>query len=342
MTTGETGTAGGTSGTLMTTVPYSGVTGVSTAFGTFGELLQGTLPERDGDFLVTLPVARWSQVTFCGDAGTTELRVVPRVKTKALRLTRMILRSAGMAIGGTLRVVSDLPEGKGMASSSADLVATARAVANACDLEMPPTRIEAFLRRMEPTDGVLYPGVVAYHHRSVRLRAYLGSLPPLAIVALDEGGSVDTVAFNRIPKPFTAAQRATYADLLDRMATAVARGDLATIGAVSTRSAELNQELQPKRTLDAMVDICARHRGAGVATAHSGTMVGVLLDPSDPAYSDKIISIAAECRELAGNASLFHTLTFDDARPPEHGPGGAGQRSLTPWDARRPRADDVA
>ena len=39
-------------------------TGVSAAFGTFGELLQGVLPEEDGDFLVTLPVARWAMARF--------------------------------------------------------------------------------------------------------------------------------------------------------------------------------------------------------------------------------------------------------------------------------------
>ena len=42
----------------------AGATGVSSAFGTFGELLQGVLPEEDGDFLVTLPVARWTMARF--------------------------------------------------------------------------------------------------------------------------------------------------------------------------------------------------------------------------------------------------------------------------------------
>lgn len=308
-------TRNGTAGLLSHALPYAGATGVSTAFGTFGELLQGRLPEPDGDFLVTLPIARWSQVVFHGNPSSAVVRADPPVKTKARRLAEMILRSAGIGTGGTVQVTSDLPEGKGMASSSADLVATARAVANAFDLDMPPRRIEAFLRDIEPTDGVLYPGVVAYHHRSVRLRARLGSLPPLAIVAVDEGGAVDTLAFNRIPKPFTAAQQSEYADLLERLTGALATGDLATVGAVTTRSAELNQALRPKRTLDALMGICRRHGGLGVVTAHSGTVLGILLETSSAGYSDTLTNLAAECRRLAGNVSLYHALDFRSRIP---------------------------
>ncbi|CAM5252717.1 Kinase OS=Streptomyces tendae OX=1932 GN=GUR47_32360 PE=4 SV=1 [Streptomyces tendae] len=162
-------------------------TGVSTAFGTFGELLQGVLPEENGDFLVTLPVARWAMARFSMDSQLLQVR--PVHKKKALRLTSMILQDAGGQGGGNLTIHSTLPEGKGLASSSADLVATARAVANALDEPMPPRRIETYLARIEPTDGVLYSSIVAFHHRTVRLRAQLGSLPSMAVVSADEGGA---------------------------------------------------------------------------------------------------------------------------------------------------------
>ncbi|MCP9975684.1 hypothetical protein LUX02_19820 [Streptomyces somaliensis] len=156
-----------------------GATGVGTAFGTFGELLQGVLPEEDGDFLVTLPVARWTRAAFRLDPDLDDVVVRPVWKRKARRLARMIVEEgAPRPVGGELTVHSLIPEGKGLASSSADLVATARAVGQALGLAMPAPRIERFLARIEPTDGVLYPGIVAFHHRSVRLRAVLGSLPP--------------------------------------------------------------------------------------------------------------------------------------------------------------------
>ncbi|GLZ39378.1 kinase [Actinokineospora sp. NBRC 105648] len=296
---------------------YRGATGVSTAFGTFGELLQGALPEADGDFLVTLPIARWSIATFRTDPESVELQVRPAGKRKALRLARMILADAGETSGGLLTIDSGIPEGKGLASSSADLVATARAVANALGLPMPAHRVEELLGRIEPTDGVLYPGIVAFYHRRVRLHSFLGSLPPMAVVGIDEGGTVDTVAFNRIPKPFTAADRRDYASLLDRVTAAVRDGDLDTIGEVATRSAEMNQVLRPKRTLPALQRICAEVGGLGVVNAHSGTTLGILLDTRAPESRVRVAEAAKKCLSLAGNVTVYRSLSFDGGPSPE-------------------------
>jgi uncharacterized protein involved in propanediol utilization len=302
-------------GTLRRGLPVPVMTGVGTAFGTFGELLQGQLPEPDGDFLVTLPIARWSTATFRGRPGASDLSVAPRHKTKALALARMIIEDSSQRVGGLVSVESSLPEGKGMASSSADLVATARAVASALGIALPPRRIERMLARIEPTDGVLYPGVVAFHHRSARLRAFLGSLPPLIIVAIDEGGQVDTVAYNRVPKRFTATRRAEYTVLLDRVSAALTRGDLATIGAVATRSALLNQDFNPKRHLEPMIGICVRNGGLGVVNAHSGTTLGILIDATDPRSPDQAAAVANECCALTGAVEVYRTLSFGPARP---------------------------
>jgi uncharacterized protein involved in propanediol utilization len=305
-------------GTLRSGLPVPTMTGVGTAFGTFGELLQGRLAEPDGDFLVTLPVARWSAATFWARPGTSDLRVVQRHKTKALALTRMIIAESGERVGGLLSVESSLPEGKGMASSSADLVATARAVSNALGIALPARRLEPMLARIEPTDGVLYPGVVAYHHRGVRLRAFLGSLPPLTIVAIDEGGQVDTLAYNRLPKRFTAAHCAEYAVLLDKICAAFGRGDLTAIGAVATRSAIMNQRFNPKRHLESVIGICARHGGLGVVNTHSGTILGILIDATDPRGPDRAAAVASECCALTGTVRVYRALSFERSAPHGH------------------------
>jgi uncharacterized protein involved in propanediol utilization len=289
----------------------AGATGVSSAFGTFGELLQGVLPEADGDFLVTLPVARWTMARFQETPGSRDLAVWPPHKTKALRLTEMIVRDLQLPVRGLLTLDSTLPEGKGMASSSADLVATARAVGNALGIAMPPARIESYLAGIEPTDGVLYQGIVAFHHCSVRLLARLGSLPSMAVVSVDEGGVVDTIDFNRIPKPFTAADKQEYSALLARLSSAVATRDLRAVGRIATRSAQLNQALRHKRNLDAMIEVCTEVGGLGVVVGHSGTMLGILLDRSDPACVDRLTAAAQACESMTGNVTIFHTLSFD-------------------------------
>ncbi|WP_432006742.1 kinase [Streptomyces parvus] len=270
---------------------------VSSAFGTFGELLQGALPDGGPDFLVTLPIARWATATFEYRSADDSVEVSPATKTKARQVAETVLARYADG-GGTLRLSGALPEGKGLASSSADLVATARAVASAVGVELPPRVIEDVLRRIEPTDGVMYPEAVAFRHREVRLLDRLGALPPMTIVGIDEGGTVDTLAFNRIPKNFTDAERDEYALLLDRIRTAVRAGDAAAIGQVATRSAHLNQRLCRKRTLNAMTALSAEVGGVGVVTAHSGSTIGLLLPHDVPGFRSRLAEAINRCGQL--------------------------------------------
>lgn len=287
----------------------AGSVGVGRAFGTFGELVQGVLPPDGSNFLVTLPIARWTVAVFRSEPDQ-PLRVLPSGRTKSRRLVELMCRHYGLPCGGTLALSSDLPVGKGLASSSADLVAAARAVADAFGVDPSPRAIEDLLRQIEPTDGVMYDSVVAFAHREVRLREALGSLPPLTIVGVDEGGTVDTIAFNAIPKPFGPDEMYEYESILATVRRAMAAGDAATLGAMATRSAQLNQRLRPKHLLDAMVRL-ARDCGAlGVAVAHSGTTLGVLLADGDPDYPTKLDRLLTGCRAFGLPVAVDHTLRF--------------------------------
>lgn len=279
----------------------------ASTFGTFGELLQGALPDGP-DFLVTMPIARWSTARFLLDPSAAAVHVRPARKVKSRRLVDAMLRRYGVTAGGVLYVDSELPEGKGLASSSADMVATAAAVGRAIGIDPGPAVIEDLLRPIEPSDGVMHHGVVAFAHREVRLYRHLGHLPPLTVVGIDEGGQIETVAFNQRPKAFTRGHRRTYQRLLDTLGDAVLAGDARTIGDVATRSALMNQRLCPKRCLDDMIAICAEVGGAGVVTAHSGTALGILLDRARPGYAARLERTRLACARLAGTVWVDHCL----------------------------------
>ncbi|GLZ77542.1 kinase [Actinorhabdospora filicis] len=289
---------------VVTAAPF--VTATATAGGTFGELLQGALPDGR-DFLVTLPITRSATALLTLDPSADGLTVFPASRTKSRTLVERALDRRGLPSGGVLRLSGDLPVGKGFASSSADLVATARALGRALGESLGPAAIAAMLRDIEPTDGVMYDGAVAFYHREVRLREVLGPLPPTTIVAVDEGGEVDTIAFNRVAKPFTRTERRRFAHLLRVAGSAIRNGDARAIGAVATESALLNQQLRPKRTLDAMIGVCAEIGGVGVAVAHSGTTVGVLVPDDDPSYMDKVREALEACRDLGDDVAVYHT-----------------------------------
>jgi uncharacterized protein involved in propanediol utilization len=283
-------------------------TGVGVSFGTFGELLQGALDGPDADFLVTLPIARWSTARITLVPGMPGLRSEPAGKHKALRLAGAVLDRYEVGHGGTLTLTANLPEGKGMASSSADLVATVRAIADALGIALTARQIEAYLRDIEPTDGLMYREVVAFYHRKVELCRVLGPVPPLTVIGVDEGGQVDTVDYNASRAGFSTAQRREYARLLDLMGGALAEGDLATVGRVSTTSAVLNQERCPKRFLEPMLDIGRDVGALGVAVAHSGTMIGIVVSGADPRHEGKVADARTACGELSGAVSVDRSL----------------------------------
>jgi L-threonine kinase len=259
------------------------------------------------DFLVTLPIAQYATATVELDHTGDGIAVDPPNREKARILAQRILQRHCHSVSASLRLTGDLPVGKGFASSSADLVATARAVAGALGVQLSAADIMALMREIEPSDGVMYAGSVAFYHRQVRLREVFGALPPATIVAVDEGGELDTVAFNALAKPFTAAERRRYGELLAEIGRAIGAGELAAIGAVATESALLNQKLRVKHSLPTMIRICRAVEGAGVVVAHSGTTVGLLISDRDADYAQKIAETKSACRRLPYAVSVHHT-----------------------------------
>lgn len=247
------------------------------ALGTCGEIVQGQLAPGE-DFLITLPVPLAATASVYLAPGEPRLEVRPAHKTKAAEAVRRTLAFlSAPLLGGELRVESDLPEGKGMASSSADIVAAVRATGAALGRELAEEEISAIAAAIEPTDGVMYaPLVVAYDHRRGRLRERLGYMPPAAIAVVDLGGRLDTVAFNARPKAYSEAERARL-----RRAYALAReglraGDLRRIGEAGIISARVNQRLLPKPALEPLTAAALGLGAAGIVIAHSGSVAGVL------------------------------------------------------------------
>lgn len=281
------------------------------ATGTFGELLQGTLPDGT-DFLVTLPITLRSSASFRLLDGS-PIRVYPSHKRKSARLARMLVDTIDPSAGGMLVIDSDVPTGKGLSSSSADLVATHRAVGSVLGLDISPQASQEWLRLIEPTDGVMYQDVVAFDHRDVQLRAILGPVPALTVLAVDEGGRIDTIAFNEQRKPFTPTDRAEFADLLDELATAVVTGNLRSLGRVASRSSQLNQALNRKRNLAALLGICSEVGALGVGCTHSGTMLGILFDPADQAHPSRLAAARMACTRLPGRTHVYSTTGVGSA-----------------------------
>lgn len=267
-------------------VDYFVKIGVGKSCATFGELLQGVLlSERS--FLITFPIQEYSNARFEYSTDI-PLSVNPPHKKKSLQLAHYILDYYDVPLRGLLTIDSTIPEGKGMASSSSDLVATARAITHSLSMHLPIGCLEAFMSEIEPSDGVMYDACVSYYQKEALLRSYLGLLPSIVILAVDEGGIVDTIQFNEKRKLFTTAEKYEYSILLKKMEYAIRKKDYLAIGNISTQSAILNQRLKINKYLNNFLEINEKTHGIGIAIAHSGTYIGILYHGDDPMLDAKI------------------------------------------------------
>lgn len=252
------------------------LSGYGCAPGTCGELVQGRFASGQ-DFLVALPVQLFSTAQARITPDCSEILITPNTKSKTAKAVRRLLDQLLLpAYGARIQVDSQVPEGKGMASSTADITAACRAIGNALGIPTPPELISAIARQIEPSDGVMYPGLVCYDHVHCELIEHLGEIPPGSILVVDLGGVVDTLAFNRKPKTFSAgdieACQRSYAMLQE----GIIRQDLALIGQAATLSARTNQKFLYKPALETLIRIGEEYGAHGVCIGHSGTVVSLI------------------------------------------------------------------
>jgi uncharacterized protein involved in propanediol utilization len=102
--------------------------GYGKAHSSFGELLQGRL-KGDVDFLVTLPIDMWSICNLTSIRRNGPL-VINCEYFKSARVAEMLLDKLGIKDGYELTISfsRNIPVGKGLSSSTADMLSTIRAL----------------------------------------------------------------------------------------------------------------------------------------------------------------------------------------------------------------------
>jgi L-threonine kinase len=253
--------------------------------GVCGELVQGMLD--DDYYLVTCPIDYFSRVQVDlfleGSPEVGPPVVGPEDSPKAVAAVSATLAHLGrQELSARLAISNPIPRGKGMGSSSADVVAAIAATGLALDQELSPETVGRLALMEEPTDGVMFPGIALFDHRQGRLMEELGLPPPMEIVALDFGGTIDTVEFNREDRlSLWQSLRPETDQALELVRQGIKEVDPKKIGRGATISAEANQRVLLKPQLPDVLRFAQSLYAAGVTVGHSGTIIGVLLDAKE-------------------------------------------------------------
>ncbi len=235
--------------------------------GTCGELAQGFY--RGEPILITCPIEKFSTATvsdeFAGFEG---------LGSKSRAMLCKVLKFLGAAeFKFGVRLTSELPRGKGMASSSADMAAVAQAVALSLGRELSPARIGKLCAEVEPTDGIFYSGVVAMNPLTGQFVKAIRAREAFQIAVFDYGGEVDTLKLNR---------RSDF--------QIPALGDAVDFE-LAKKSALANQSILPKRGLIELMNFAETLGAVGVNVAHSGTVAGIFFRADDLLAEDKAAAV---------------------------------------------------
>ncbi|MCY3800130.1 MAG: GHMP kinase [Chloroflexi bacterium] len=253
--------------------------GVASVPGTCGELAQGML---DGTLvMVTCPIDLFATATVELSEGAGRVRG-PAGSPKAARAVELSLARLGRNNEeARLHLESPLPRGKGMASSTADIVAAVGATAAALNTETTVRQQADLALAIEPSDGVMLPGIALFDHRYGRIAQSLGNPPGMRVLVLEFADALDTEAFNAVDRKAELHRReAHFREALDLITVGLKNGDDEMIGRGATHNALAYQEVLPKPQLPDVLALGRAAGAVGVNVAHSGTVLGLLF-PED-------------------------------------------------------------
>lgn len=285
--------------------------GVGTSIAQHGELLQGQIEELGGRrrrFLISLPCeGLYSRVSF-DPALERGLSVEPAHKLKVRRVVELTLERLGMPeLGGTIRVESNIEEGKGYGSSTADCTAGVLAVAKALGCDVSETLVAELVVAAEiASDNFMFRRAVVFAHREGVVLEDLGPrLPRLEVLGVDteREGVVNTL--EHPPAVYDWRQVQSFQMLIAAARSAVQRGDAALLGRVATSSALINEQFLPKPLFCELRAMSDEVGALGLAVAHSGTVVSLLFEPADPQLEARL-DRARRALDVLGLSSDMH------------------------------------
>jgi uncharacterized protein involved in propanediol utilization len=246
--------------------------------GTLGELLQGPLVRDDGIHIaiISLPIRRYSWAHFVPGEDS-DLDDDFAAKPKSRRAMEIYTSLRGHVLPpGRWTYDSELLEGKGMASSTADIVATIRCLDAVFREQSSSELISAILREIERSDSVFLEGHALYLSACQEVVQQFDANPRFHLCYIDEGEPVDTQAIGPALLAHYERHLESYRTNLETAVRAFSESNLLEICQCATRSAMLAQGVAPKRTLDMLLSRQSHYKADGIVVAHTGSLLGYL------------------------------------------------------------------
>jgi L-threonine kinase len=180
----------------------------------------------------------------------------------------------------SLNIKSEIPVGKGMASSTADIGATIVATLGLLKQSLTSEEISKLASTIEPTDSIYIEKNSIFNPLSGDVIKYLGNIKNSRVIILEPKKTLNTMKIRSLPnyKEIKVQNKEIIKDAFLLLEEGIKNNDLYSIGKACTLSSLANENIDKKEGLKEIIEISQNYGAYGVNIAHSGTVVGILID----------------------------------------------------------------
>lgn len=290
------------------------VLGFGSCVGTLGELFQGPI-NWGGQLeiaIASLPFPRHSTCEYLVDSlAQAEHGDGLEDRPKTARALEVLLAQHELTLPpGRWRFTSDLEVGKGMASSTADIVAAIRCVGQVVQRRFKARDVMNVLRLVERSDSVFLAEAALYLSERHEVILRFGRTVRYTAAYVVEPAIVDTEAMRDCLLDHYRRAAGEYRAALNAFLAGAARQDPQLLAQAATESAKLSQRCLPKRRLAAMRSAMRTLGADGIFVAHTGSVAGYLyVRPPTSAQRSEITSFF----DGLGERVCFERVGWTDA-----------------------------
>ncbi|MFC3395124.1 GHMP kinase [Brenneria rubrifaciens] len=240
-----------------------------------GELIQGWI--LGGEKLISCPVDWFSHVSVTdGQPASTER---PRMRQMLNVVIARLGLPADTGRGLRIEFSSTIPVAKGMASSTADIAATAQATARHLGVTLDDATLAMLCVQLEPTDSTLFSRLTLFDHQTAHTQIACDWQPSVDILLLESPHTLNTADYHRFDRQSSLLSNADALEKAWRLFCAAAKTqDNARLGEACTLSAIASQQILAKPAFSDLMTLVEDGGLYGLNVAHSGSVVGLLLD----------------------------------------------------------------
>lgn len=242
-----------------------------------GEFVQGILDNEE--YLCSYAVDIYSTATV-----EEKLEDVQRGPYKSRMAIKSVFKRFGISVREcrniSLQIDSDIPVSKGMASSTADIGATIKATLTLINKSLSDEEIAKLAAKIEPTDSIYLDKNSIFNPITGEVIKPLGNVKNARVIILEPQKTLSTKRIRSIPdyEERKISNKGVIKEAFNLLEQGITKNDLDLIGRASTLSSLANENIHKKHQLNKIIEISNSYGAYGVNVAHSGTVVGIIID----------------------------------------------------------------